>query len=205
MPPKSKNTCNLFSLSGQTSGEFQPKMNNQTVNSLVFKFFFEKEKLYGPNFINWYQNLRFVLSAEDKLTCLEHPIPAAPVPTPRQQLPLDALAAHNRWLKASKEIAYLMLMKSYIENLERLGHPVSLNLATSLVLITLSKEYDAFVQNYNMHGMGKIVNELHAILNLHEQTLPKKDVSPALHVIRAGRIQKNNKNKKLQKAVKGKN
>ncbi|GKD54126.1 hypothetical protein Tco_1287513, partial [Tanacetum coccineum] len=37
--------------------------------------------------------------------------------------------------------------------------------------------------NYNRHNMGKTVNELHAILKLHEQTLPKKDVAPALHAI----------------------
>ncbi|GKE75193.1 retrotransposon protein, putative, ty1-copia subclass [Tanacetum coccineum] len=36
-----------------------------------------------------------------------------------------------------------------------------------------------------MHSMGKTVNELHAILKLHEQTLTKKD--HALHAIRAGK------------------
>ncbi|GKE98387.1 zinc finger, CCHC-type containing protein [Tanacetum coccineum] len=55
-----------------------------------------------------------------------------------------------------------------------------------------------------MHGIGKTVNELHAMLKLHEQTLTKKD--PALHVIRAGKVQKkNNKQKKPQLAVRGHN
>ncbi|GJX47541.1 retrotransposon protein, putative, ty1-copia subclass [Tanacetum coccineum] len=53
-----------------------------------------------------------------------------------------------------------------------------------------------------MHSMGKTVNELHAMLKLHEQTLPPKEVAPALHAIRAGRIQKNQK-KKSHKAAKG--
>ncbi|GJW94286.1 zinc finger, CCHC-type containing protein [Tanacetum coccineum] len=179
--------------------------------------------------------MRIALSAKDKLTYLEHHIHAVL----GQQLLLYALVAHNRWLKASKEIACLMLvymtpelkknlehfvaydmlqelkimfsqqakqellqtvrdfhackqeegqsissyvlnMKSYIDNLERLGHPVSLNLAT--------------------------VNELHVMLKLHEQMLPKKDDAHALHAIRASRIQKNNnKNKKPQKTAKGKN
>ncbi|GJX21454.1 zinc finger, CCHC-type containing protein [Tanacetum coccineum] len=48
-------------------------------------------------------------------------------------------------------------------------------------------EYDSIVQNYNMHSMGKTVNELHAMLKLHEQTLPKRDAL-ALHAIRAGKI-----------------
>ncbi|GJV21730.1 hypothetical protein Tco_1370750 [Tanacetum coccineum] len=39
-----------------------------------------------------------------------------------------------------------------------------------------------------MHDMGKTVTELHAMLKLHEKTLPKKDAAPALHAIRAGKI-----------------
>ncbi|GJY37541.1 hypothetical protein Tco_0422919 [Tanacetum coccineum] len=65
-------------------------------------------------------------------------------------------------------------------------------------------EFDSFVQNYNMHSMWKTVNEFYAMLKLHEQTLTKKD--PALHVIRAGKVQKkNNKQKKLQLAARGQN
>ncbi|GJV64386.1 zinc finger, CCHC-type containing protein [Tanacetum coccineum] len=56
-----------------------------------------------------------------------------------------------------------------------------------------------------MHGMGKTVTELHAMLKLHEQTLPKKDDAPALHTIRAGKVQKKNKNKKPQLAARGNN
>nr|GEZ62176.1 hypothetical protein [Tanacetum cinerariifolium] len=44
--------------------------------------------------------------------------------------------------------SYVLKMKGYIENLERLGHPVTLGLGT--------------------------VNELHVMQKLHEQTLPKK-------------------------------
>ncbi|GJX99792.1 retrotransposon protein, putative, ty1-copia subclass [Tanacetum coccineum] len=48
--------------------------------------------------------------------------------------------------------------------------------------------------------MGKTFNELHAMLKLHEQTLTKKD--PALHVTRAGKVQKKNtKQKKPQLAA----
>ncbi|GJS36781.1 zinc finger, CCHC-type containing protein [Tanacetum coccineum] len=93
--------------------------------------------------------------------------------------------------------SYVLKMKGYIDNLERLGHPVSLGLAVSLILISLRKEFDGFVQNYNMHSMRKTVNELHAMLKLHEQTLPKNN-APALHAIRAGKVQKGNKHKKPQ-------
>ncbi|GJX14127.1 zinc finger, CCHC-type containing protein, partial [Tanacetum coccineum] len=91
--------------------------------------------------------------------------------------------------------SHVLKMKGYIDNLERLGQPVGQNLAVSLILVSLNKDFTSFVQNFNMHGMGKTVNELHAMLKLHEESLPKKDANPALHAIRAGRVQKNQKNK----------
>ncbi|GJT20579.1 retrotransposon protein, putative, ty1-copia subclass [Tanacetum coccineum] len=78
--------------------------------------------------------------------------------------------------------SYILKMKSYIDNLECLGHPMSLNLGVSLILISLRKKFNCFVQNFNMRNMRKTVNELHAMLKLHEQTMTKKD--PALHAIR---------------------
>ncbi|GJX39703.1 hypothetical protein Tco_0253006 [Tanacetum coccineum] len=95
--------------------------------------------------------------------------------------------------------SYVLKMKGYIDNLERLGHPVTLGLAVSLILIGLRKEFDGFVQNYNMHSLGKTVNKLHAMLKLHEQTLTlPKNNTPALHAIRAGKVQKGKKHKKPQ-------
>nr|GEV49114.1 hypothetical protein [Tanacetum cinerariifolium] len=85
--------------------------------------------------------------------------------------------------------SYVLKMKGYIKNLERLGHRVTLGLAVSLILIDLRKEFDCFVQNYNMHSLGKTINELHAMLKIHEQTLPKNNAS-ALHAIRA--VSRNN-------------
>ncbi|GJS37339.1 retrotransposon protein, putative, ty1-copia subclass [Tanacetum coccineum] len=40
-------------------------------------------------------------------------------------------------------------------------------------------------QNYNMHSLGKTVNELYVMLKLHEQTMSKNN-APDLHAIRAG-------------------
>nr|GEW76497.1 cysteine-rich receptor-like protein kinase 2 [Tanacetum cinerariifolium] len=138
------------------SGVFWNSMTTSVVNNSVFRGFFEKQKLTGPNFIDWYRQLRIVLSVDDKLNYLEHPIPVAPVPAQAgQQVALKALVAHN----------------------------------------------------YNMHDMGKTINELHAMLKLHEQTLPKNN-APALHAIRAGKVQKgNNKHKKpqSQSAARGQN
>ncbi|GKA00998.1 zinc finger, CCHC-type containing protein [Tanacetum coccineum] len=148
--------------------------------------------------------LRLVLSTEDKEQYLEQPIPTAPVVVaPDQPIPPAALATYNENLaylgandmlkelkalyskQAEQELlqtvrefhtckqeegqsvsSYVLKMKSYIDQLERLGHPVTLN------------------------------------LRLHEETLPNKVAAPALHAIRAGKVQKN-KNKKPSKAAKG--
>nr|GEY61620.1 hypothetical protein [Tanacetum cinerariifolium] len=134
------------------------------------------------------RQLRIVLSIKDKLNYLEQPILPSPL----------AHTGQHAWIKGSKKIAGLMLMtmdleiqqnleplhahemlreqeegqsissyvlkmKGYIDNLERLGHPVTQGLGT--------------------------VNELHAMLKLHEQTFPKSN-APALNVIRADKVQK---------------
>nr|GEV63498.1 zinc finger, CCHC-type [Tanacetum cinerariifolium] len=85
--------------------------------------FFEKQKLTGPNFIDWYRKLRIVLSIEDKLNYLKQPISHAPVAPKGQQVALKILAAHTAWIKGSKEIVGLMLMTMEPEiqrNLENL-------------------------------------------------------------------------------------
>ncbi|GJU63092.1 retrovirus-related pol polyprotein from transposon TNT 1-94 [Tanacetum coccineum] len=125
----------------------EPLMTTSVANNLVFRGFFEKQKLTGPNFIDWYRQLRIVLSVEDKLNYLEHPIPAAPVPA-------QACTTGGAALECAR-ISFLQAGRR---------------------------------ANYNMHSMGKTINELHAMLKLHEQTLPKNN-APALHAIRAGKLQ----------------
>ncbi|GKB29410.1 zinc finger, CCHC-type containing protein [Tanacetum coccineum] len=55
-----------------------------------------------------------------------------------------------------------------------------------------------------MHGIGKTVNELHAMLKLHEQTQPKQNAH-ALHVIRAGKVQKKKNKQKPRFRTRGQN
>nr|GEZ52544.1 zinc finger, CCHC-type [Tanacetum cinerariifolium]GEZ63270.1 zinc finger, CCHC-type [Tanacetum cinerariifolium] len=161
-------------------------MTTSSTNNSVFKGFFEKQKLIEPKFIDWYRQLRIMLSIEDKLNYLEQPIPHVPVAPAGQQVASKILTAHTAWEEGQSVSSYVLKMKGYIDNLERLGHPVTLGLGVSLILIGLRNEYDGCVQNYNMHRMGKTVNELHAMLKLYEQTLPKSN-APALNAIRAGK------------------
>nr|GEV25775.1 hypothetical protein [Tanacetum cinerariifolium] len=104
-------------------------MTTSSANNSVFKGFFEKQKLTRPKFIDWYRQLRIVLSIEDKLNYLEQPIPPASVAPKGQQVAPEIIAAHTVWIKRSKEIVRLMLMtiKPEIQrNLENLhAHEMS--------------------------------------------------------------------------------
>ncbi|GJV52367.1 retrotransposon protein, putative, ty1-copia subclass [Tanacetum coccineum] len=213
-------------------------MTTTIVKNLVFRDFFEKQRLTGPNFMDWYRNLWIVLSVEDKLPYLEQPIPAMPIPHVRQVLPPDVLTSHSKWVKASKEIAGLMLMtmKPDIQkNLEQLGAYDTLGELKSLFAQQVEQELHQTVREFQAckqeegqsvnsyvlkmksyidnleclgHAMSQnlaTITELHVMLKLHEKTLPKKDDAPALHTIREGKFQKKNKNKKPQLAAWGNN
>nr|GFB80509.1 zinc finger, CCHC-type [Tanacetum cinerariifolium] len=84
--------------------------------------FLQETKITGPNFSDWYRKLRLVLSTEDKKNYLEHPIPAAPIAPPGQQVPPQALAAHAAWVKGQKEVAVLMLLTMDLEIQRNLAH-----------------------------------------------------------------------------------
>nr|GEU73108.1 hypothetical protein [Tanacetum cinerariifolium] len=180
-------------------------MTTSSTNNSVFRGFFEKQKLTGPNFIDWYRQLKIVLSIEDKLNYLLQPIPPAPVAPAASRAGASSDYERFSLLQTGRRqsvSSYDLKMKGYIDNLERLGHPVTLGLGVSLVLIGFRKEYDGFVQSYNMHSMGKTVNELHAMLKLHKQTLPKSN-APAVHAIRAGKVQKAELMKKKKNTASG--
>nr|GFB96587.1 hypothetical protein [Tanacetum cinerariifolium] len=165
-------------------------MTTSSTNNSVFRGFFEKQKLTGSNFIDWYRQLKIVLSIEDKLNYLEQPIPPAPVAPAGQHVAPEILAAHNAWIKGSKEIVGLMLITTEPEIQQNLEPLHAHEMLRELKTLYSRKECDGFMYNYNMHNMGKTVNELHAMLKLHEQTLPKNN-APALHAIRAGHWKRN--------------
>ncbi|GJV77021.1 retrotransposon protein, putative, ty1-copia subclass [Tanacetum coccineum] len=185
-------------------------MTTTVVNNSLFRSLFEKQKLTGNNFMEWYRNLWIVLSTEDNLPFLEQPIPTLPVPPKGQANPPDVVTTHQAWVKAQKEIARLMLMTidpDIQKNLEHLGAYDMLKELKMLYVQQADQELLQTVQEFHVckqeeGHMGKTVTELHATLKLHEKTLLLKEVSPALHAIRTGRIQKTQK-KKSHKAAKG--
>ncbi|GKE00255.1 hypothetical protein Tco_1388238 [Tanacetum coccineum] len=113
----------------------------------------KKQKLTGPNFIDWYRQLRLVLSTEDKEKYLEQPISAAPVAAaPDQPILPAAQATYNEWVKNQKEIDVMMLSTMDLEIQQNLAH-----LGTNDMLIELKALYSKQAE----HELLQTVREFH--------------------------------------------
>ncbi|GJS97300.1 retrotransposon protein, putative, ty1-copia subclass [Tanacetum coccineum] len=88
---------------------------------------------------------------------------------------------------------YVIKMKNYVAQLERLGYVLPQDLSVGLIINGLTSDFVGFIRNYNKHNMGKTIGELHALLIEYEKGLLKKAVTPQVMVIQGGRIRKANK------------
>ncbi|XP_071727618.1 uncharacterized protein [Rutidosis leptorrhynchoides] len=84
--------------------------------------------------------------------------------------------------------SYVLKMKSYIDQLERLGSSIGPELAINLILNSLPKSYDQFVLNYNMNNLEKSISEFHLMLKIAEKNIPSK--TSEVLMIREGKIKK---------------
>ncbi|GJS35693.1 hypothetical protein Tco_0534075 [Tanacetum coccineum] len=123
----------------------------QTTNNNSIKSIRKKEKLNGSNFLDWYRNLRIVLRNEQKLHHLEEALPEAP--------PATATATVRNEIQNNLEDwpAFEILQE----------------LKTMFQQQAEQELFETFVQNYNMHGMGKTIPELHAMLKLADKARGK--------------------------------
>ncbi|GKC59164.1 hypothetical protein Tco_1086762 [Tanacetum coccineum] len=74
--------------------------------------------------------------------------------------------------------SYVLKMKSYMEQLDHLGYVLPQEINVGLILNGLTNDCSGFVRNYNMHNIGKMIGEQHALLIEYEKGLTKKDVTP---------------------------
>jgi hypothetical protein len=72
--------------------------------------------------------------------------------------------------------------------LERLNYAYPLPIVVGMVLKSLSKDFEGFVRNYNMHSMAKMIVELHVMLIEYEKNLPKKSETPQVLMFKGGKI-----------------
>lgn len=91
-------------------------------------------------------------------------------------------ALHACRMEESQSVSsYVLRMKSHIDRLVRLNCPVSNELATDLILNSLTKKFQPFVMNYNMNGWERSIGELHAMLKTAEAAMGK-NILPALMI-----------------------
>ncbi|GJZ84691.1 retrotransposon protein, putative, ty1-copia subclass [Tanacetum coccineum] len=151
-----------------------------------------------------------VLRVEMKLFVIEKPISPAPPADSKylrsgmwfMMLIMRLLVLRSK--KEGKPVGpYVIKIKNYVAQLERLGYVLLQDLSVGLTINGLTSDFAGFVRNYNKHNMGKTIGELHALLIEYEKGLPKKAATPQVMAIQGGRIQKANK-KSLNAKGKGK-
>ncbi|GKD34480.1 retrotransposon protein, putative, ty1-copia subclass, partial [Tanacetum coccineum] len=77
----------------------------QNINHSAFRSMFDKEKLSGNNFNDWFARLKLVLRVERKMYVIEQPLPLVPEPVAEPEIVAQWTAIYD----AHTEIAYLML------------------------------------------------------------------------------------------------
>ncbi|KAJ9552838.1 LOW QUALITY PROTEIN: hypothetical protein OSB04_016883 [Centaurea solstitialis] len=106
----------------------------------------------------------------------------------------DATRAFNecKMVKGTSVSDHVMKMKRHLDHLERLGHPVPLQLATDTILNSLSEDYRPFVVNYNMNNMEKTIAELHSMLKTAELNMGNKNKTKDVLMVKDGGVKKKN-------------
>ncbi|KAJ9557068.1 hypothetical protein OSB04_011682 [Centaurea solstitialis] len=106
----------------------------------------------------------------------------------------DATKAFNecKMVKGTSVSDHVMKMKRHLDHLERLGHPVPLQLATDTILNSLSEDYRTFVVNYNMNNMEKTIAELHSMLKTAELNMGNKNKTKDVLMVKDGGVKKKN-------------
>ncbi|KAJ9552032.1 hypothetical protein OSB04_016077 [Centaurea solstitialis] len=216
-----------------------------STNNLSLRYILEKDKLTGPNFLDWERNLMIVLRNERKWYVLEEPLGEAPpanapaaarnahkkhsddlldvaclmlaTMSPDLQTGLintnaydmirqlrdmfqtqarteryDATKAFNecKMIKGTSVSDHVIKMKRHLDHLERLGHPVPLQVATDTILNSLSEDYKPFVVNYNMNNMENSIAELHSMLKTTELNMGTKNKTKDVLMVRDGGAKK---------------
>ncbi|GJX18545.1 retrotransposon protein, putative, ty1-copia subclass [Tanacetum coccineum] len=189
----------------------------QNINHSAFRSMFEREKLSRTNFNDWLRRLKLVLRVEKKMFVIEQPIPPAPAANSEANVlaeqfenysPYDMLQELKSMFEKQARVerfdliqtfhackheegkpvgAYVLKMKDYVEQLERLGYVLPQDLSVGLILNGLTSNFTGFVRNYNMHNMGKTIGELHAMLIEYEKVDLKKAETQQVMMIKGAK------------------
>nr|GEY36387.1 retrotransposon protein, putative, Ty1-copia subclass [Tanacetum cinerariifolium] len=106
---------------------------------------------------------------------------------------------------------HVLLMKSYLDKLATLNYAFPDKVSISFILNSISIEFQAFVQNYNMQSMEKTISEVHLLLIEFEKSIKRNkqpivgtSSTPQVMAIQSGRVQKYKPQGKAKGKGKGK-
>ena len=68
---------------------------------------------------------------------------------------------------------HVIKMIGYTESLDKLGFPLSRELATDLILQSLPPSFEPFIMNFNMNNLNRTLAELHGMLKTAEESIKK--------------------------------
>ncbi|GJZ96888.1 putative retrotransposon protein [Tanacetum coccineum] len=184
----------------------------------------EKRQLTGPNFNEWFRALKLVMRTEKLHDVFETALPSAPTAGADAQaladwavlfyihnevacLMLGTMSPklyqqfeHNSPLEMTEGQSvsdHVLLMKSYLDQLATLNYAFPDKVSISFILNSLSSEFQAFVQNYNMQSMEKTISEVHSLLIKFEKSIKRNkqpivgaSSTPQVMAVQGGRVQK---------------
>ncbi|GJR46444.1 chitin-binding, type 1 protein [Tanacetum coccineum] len=178
----------------------------QNINHSAFRSMFEKEKLSGNNFNDWFARLKLVLRVEKKMHVIEQPLPPAPEAGAEPNIVAQWTALYD----AHTEIACLMLgsMTPELHRQFELHYPYDM-----IQELRSMFEKQAGVEKFDLIQSFHACKQEEGALSFewaftkdfvgfYEKGLPKKAETPQVMMIKSGKIQKANK-KSLN--AKGKN
>ncbi|GJV58333.1 hypothetical protein Tco_1459338 [Tanacetum coccineum] len=131
---------------------------------------FEREKLSGSNFNDWFRSPKMVLKVEKKLFVIEQPIP----PAPHADFTAQVLAQWNAIYDAHNDVACLMLGSMTPKLHGQLKNSSPYEMLQELKSMfdkqaRVERNFAGFVRSYNMHNTRKTIGELHALLIEYEK------------------------------------
>ncbi|GJR44833.1 retrotransposon protein, putative, ty1-copia subclass [Tanacetum coccineum] len=123
----------------------------------------------------------------------------------------QALVDWNALFDRHNEVACLMLRTIHLDQLATLNNAFPDKVSISFILNSLSSEFQAFMQNYNMQSMEKTISEVHLLLIEFEKSIKRNkqqivgaSSTPHVMAIQSGRVQKNKPQGKAKGKEKGK-
>ncbi|GJW50284.1 RNA-directed DNA polymerase, eukaryota [Tanacetum coccineum] len=168
----------------------------QNINHSAFRLMFEREKLSGNNFNDWFRQLKLVLRVKKKRFVIKHPLPAAHAANSEAHVWLEWNAVYD----AYNEVSCLILGSIIVELHRQFENSSPYDMIKELKAMfekqagverfdliqtfhACKKEEGKPVAAYVIQMKGYVdqlntVGELHAMLIEYEKGLPKKAETP---------------------------